>query len=207
MHERERDRGGGVESAVLELRLVEGRGQRLTLRVADAEGDTGAGVRLEGVATPVRVGPARTVGGDGADHERRVAAGQRLRRQAQPRGLFGPERVQQHVGIAEQRLQPRPPLGRRDVQAAAALGAVEEDEEAAALRVRLVAGKRSVGAERIASRRFDLDHLGAEVAEELAGVGQRLALADLDDAQPVEGPAHDSPWSRSIIASASSAMS
>ena len=45
MHERERDRGGGVESAVLKLRLVEGRGQRLTLRVADAEGDTGAGVR------------------------------------------------------------------------------------------------------------------------------------------------------------------
>ena len=50
MHERERDRGGGVESAVLELRLVEGCGQRLTLRVADAEGNTGAGVRLEGVA-------------------------------------------------------------------------------------------------------------------------------------------------------------
>ena len=58
--------------------------------------------------------------------------------------------------------------------------------QAAALTVREVARERAAAADVVALGRLDLDHVGAEIGEQLAGVGGGDAAAVLDDAHPFQ---------------------
>ena len=68
------------------------------------------------------------------------------------------------------------------------LAPVERDEEAPDPR-----RNRHHLAVRVAPRRLDLDHVGAELREERARERPRHVLRDLDDAYPFERQAHRSP--------------
>ena len=50
----------------------------------------------------------------------------------------------------------------------------------------------SVAQLRVAFRRFDLDHIGPEIAQELGGVGGEENMAQFHNAHPVEHLKHDS---------------
>jgi hypothetical protein len=60
---------------------------------------------------------------------------------------------------------------------------VEIQKETALIGIRDRVGKRSVAAQRIAARGFDLEDGGAEVGEQLAAEGAGNTLSDLDDTQ------------------------
>ena len=107
--------------------------------------------------------------------------------------LGRPQRVQQHVCLGEQRLERGAAGAVGQVEAGAALAAVEVDELAAVQALAVAVVERAVPPQRVALRRLELDDRGPEVAQQLPGVGDRLALAELDDAQAVDGARHSRP--------------
>ena len=190
VQQRCQQRARELHRAVLDVGAVERSVERLALRVADAVRDAGAGVGVERVAEPLGVGPGEAVDRRRTDDEAGPLRQQHVRIEARRPRLRGAHAHQQHVGVVEQALQRRAVLGACEVEPRAALAAVEVDEEAALLGSGLVVGEGAVQAQLVAVGRLDLDHLGAEVAQQLAAVGELLALADLDDADASERVHH-----------------
>ena len=190
VQQRREQRTRQLHRAVLDVGAVERRVERLALRVADAVRDAGACVGVERVAEPLGVGPGEAVDRRRTDDEAGPLRQQHVRIEACRPRLRRPHAHQQHVRVVEQALQRRAVLGACEVEPRAALAAVEVDEEAALLGSGLVVGEGAVQAQLIALGRLDLDHLGAEVAQQLAAVGELLALADLDDADASERVRH-----------------
>ena len=188
--QREQHRERGLHPGVLHVGGVKRRGQRLALRVADAVGDARAAVGKQRRTLPFGVGPAVAERRDGRHDEPRVRGPQPRVVEAQRACLPRPEGVQQHVGVGEQRLEGGASAPGRQVEARPVLAAVEVDELAAVLRVRLVGREGAVLPQRVALERFDLDDRGAEAAQQSARVGDGLAPAGLDNAQAGDGARH-----------------
>ena len=123
------------------------------------------------------------------------------------RGRAPPSRSDGRRGRADRRRRPggrtrRGRAGCVEVERDAALVRVQVEEEAAALGVRHAARERTAlrASDRRAGR-LDLDDVGAEVGEQLGGVGGADAAADLEDAEAVERAGHGSrPESRAAPA-------
>ena len=190
VQERGQDRAGELHRAVVDVGSVERGVERFALRVAHTVGDARPGVGVDRVAQPLGIGSGEAVDGRRREDEAGPLGEQRVRVEAHRARLRGTHAEQQHVGAVEQALQRRAVLGTIEVQPRALLAAVEVDEEAALLRPRFVVREGAVQAQLVAVGRLDLDHLGAEVAQQLAAVGELLALADLDDADALERVRH-----------------
>ena len=98
--------------------------------------------------------------------------------------------VEEDVRGADQPGERGATLRRLEVEREHPLVAVVVDEQGAA------AGTGRMGVARdVALERLDLDHLGAKVGEDLAGIGAEHDRADLDDPDPLQQRQHVSlPW-------------
>ena len=130
---------------------------------------------------PVVIGPVLPVAADAHDHERRVHARQLVVR-AVPSPLDGGGQVlHQHVDERQQLTEEALPVG-----------AVEVERDAALVAVRVGPHERPAGAlhadapERVARGRLQLDHVGAEVAEDRRHLWGREEVGDVEDAEAVE---------------------
>ena len=93
----------------------------------------------------------------------------------------GSEVLDQHVGAVAELEETVPAVGVVQVERDAALVRVAIQERQRAVGRRCVAGERGPQATRIAGRRLDLEHVGAEVGQHAAG--ERAAqVGQLDDA-------------------------
>ena len=101
----------------------------------------------------------------------------------------GPHVLDHHVGGARQRVRDVAPGRRAQIDRDAALVAVVALEEA-----RLAIQERTPVPRQIAADRFDLDHVGAEVAEDGGAVRPRDVGAEVEDAH-----AHQRSGRRSLI--------
>src|SRR5581483_9954225 len=109
-----------------------------------------------------------------AVHDRRRNRPDVVVTDAEARGHAGPVPLDEHVGVP------------REVECASAVVIVLEVEHDAAL-VRVQAGEQlRIPAHRIASRWLDLDHVGAEVGEQLRRVRARAPHAEVQDPHAVE---------------------
>jgi hypothetical protein len=95
--------------------------------------------------------------------------------------------VEEDVGIGEERGESPAIVLDAGIEDDGALGGIEVEEEGAALRVGSAPRKGPPAARLVARWGLDLDHVGAEIGEELAAVGNRDHAAELDDADAVEG--------------------
>ena len=75
-----------------------------------------------------------------------------------------------------------------EIQRHRALIAIAREEERGHLRVVGMGPKVAIG---IPSKRLDLHHVGAEIAEHLAGIGPQDDRGHLDDANPFQWRAYD----------------
>ena len=181
-----------------------------------------AGQSAYGLSTRPRV----TEAADRAVHEPRVDLRQRLVTEAELVEHADAEVLHDHVGVADQFAQ-RVPVGLLlEVEHDAALRAVDAGEVAAVVMLGVALRERAAVAGEVALRRFDLDHVGAEVGEqhraERAGqrggevddadVGERTAprgqrrhrsfvsecVVHLVVPRPVAGPAGDAATARNL---------
>ncbi len=185
-HRRQAPRGAGHpaeevggEGAVLQRRLV-GPPAVAAARRRQVE-------RVQVVAVPVAVGARLPEGSDGDHHQVRVRLGQRGEIEPPLPHLLRPAVFDEHVGLPQQVDENVPSVAAGHVEGDAALVRVEEEEQAALLRVGLVVRERSPAAGGVAaSRRLDLDDVRTVVREELRAVGRRHHLPQLDDPDPVQ---------------------
>src|ERR1043165_1027113 len=111
----------------------------------------------------------------------RIDALQRVVGDAQPLGLIATQIVEPRIGRAHQLVEYAARLRVLQVEREAALVAVERLEEMAVARPEVVRADRA--ADVAALRRvLDLDHLGAEVAQQHAAERPSPVLLDRDDA-------------------------
>ena len=137
---------------------------------------------VEVVALPLAAGPGLSVRRDGDHDQVRVHLLEERRSQPEVPHLRRRVVLDQHVGPGEQPQQHVAPGAGAHVQGDAALVGVQEVEQAALLRVGLVAGEGAPAPGDVtALRRLDLDDLGTVVGEQLGAVGRRDHLAQLDD--------------------------
>ena len=108
--------------------------------------------------------------------------------EAGARQPLGPHVAHEHVGLADQAEQGVEALRLLDVEADRALVAVEVDEFA---RHAGIAAALGHGAQQIAARRLDLDHVGAVVGQRAAADRPDHDRRHVDDADSVERAAHD----------------
>ena len=143
------------------------------------------GDRLEALESAIRAVGAETL--DGGVDQPRIELRQHLVPKTQPIQRARPEILQQHVGLRDHLLEQRLALIGLQVQRQAALVGVQDQEEQA-VAVRLVA---HVGARDVAALRLlQLDHVGAEKAEDLRAGRARLVVRHVDDANAGQGLAH-----------------
>lgn len=146
--------------------------------------------RAQVVATPLAVGAGLAEGGDGDHHQVRVHGRQGVVGEAALAHEAGVVVLDEHVGAPEQPEEDVPPLGAVDVEGHPALVGVQEREQAASLGVRLVAGERTPVPGPVAGPgALDLDHVGAEVGEELGAVGSGDEVPELNDPDVVQSTA------------------
>src|SRR5690606_19153897 len=86
------------------------------------------------------------------------------------------------VALEHERAHDRLPLGLSQIDRDAALVAAERAPPEARVAVEMTPAPEGIAAERL-----DLDHLGAEVAEDHRGEGTGGELAELHDPEPGEG--------------------
>ncbi|MNR06974.1 hypothetical protein D3C85_1230740 [compost metagenome] len=110
--------------------------------------------------------------------------------QPQARHGLRPDVVDEHVGIRGEPQQRLAAIGLLEVQHHAALAAIGVQEDAT--HAGIPAGPDA--AHRVAAGRLDLDDVGAQVAEDLGGIGPHQHRGHVDDAHTVEGSAHGAPW-------------
>lgn len=129
---------------------------------------------VEAAAAGIRTGLAEA--GDRTQHQSRVARMQRFPAQAQPLHNAGAKILQHHVGAVDQVPEDQEVVGVLEVEADAALVAVPQHEGGA---FALDEGRRA--AHGIALRAFDLDYVGAEVAELHAAERARQVGREIED--------------------------
>ena len=89
--------------------------------------------------------------------------------------------MDQHAGALQQRPERCAVLAAPEIQGDATLVGIQEEENAAGFRIRLVPGKRAAAAEGVAPGRLDLDDVGPEIGEHLGRERAGDAFAVLDD--------------------------
>ena len=112
-----------------------------------------------------------------------MARGQARVVQAELLGEAGPEVREDDVGAGQQPLDHRAGAGVAQVEWQRVLAAVARDEVA-----RLAGRQRRQVADRIASERLDLDHVGAALGQELRAERDGDELAELHDLESGERP-------------------
>ena len=139
----------------------------------------GAGHRLEHRVVPRTLGvrAAAAEGAGGGVDEARIVPAERFVVDAQPRGDAGAEVLHRHVGVAGQVMDDLLALGRLQIDRDAALVPVPCLEHAA-----LAFDEGPPVASVVAAGRFDLEDVGAHVAEQHGAVGTG------DEAREVEDP-------------------
>ena len=165
------DQGGAV---VVDHGAVQHFGRTVGLGLGGAH----AGHRLQHlvVAGVARHRADRAITGHGAIDQARVDRRQRGEVDTQALGHARPEVVDQHVGLAHQAQQDLVAGGFLQVQAQAALVAVDAQEGAA-----FAGQRRRVLAQVVAFGRLDLDDVGAHVAQEGAAIGAGDVGAQVQD--------------------------
>ena len=144
--------------------------------------------RLEALEAAVR-----PVGAEALDRgvdQPRVQLRQHLVAEPQPVQRAGPEILHQHVGLGdhlpEQLLAL---LGLQIERQAALVGVQHQEEQAVAVGAVAHVGARDVAALRL----LQLDHVGAEEAQDLRAGGTRLVVRHVDDADAGQGLGHAVP--------------
>ena len=145
--------------------------------VAAAGGREVEGVQIR--ALPVGIGPGLAERRDGDHHQVGVAGGERRVVETPVAHAPGLVVLDEHVGPRHEVEQLLALLGCADVQGDAALVRVEEEEEAALLRVRVVSREGTPTTADVAIGGLDLDDLRSVVAEELGAEGRRNPAAEL----------------------------
>jgi len=102
----------------------------------------------------------------------------------EPLGHAGAEIVDQHVGLRDQRQQPRAVGFVLEVEHDAALAAVDAEKSAV-----LALERGRVVAQIIARRGFDLEHVGALIGEQRAAIGPGDIGAEIEHADARQRPA------------------
>ena len=138
-------------------------------------------VEVEVLGAVVALRPRRAERRDRGDDQLREAILEARVVQPQPLRLGRRQVLDEDVCLREQIQQQLAALVRLDVEAEAELVGVEVHEREAALAVLEVARVGRDRAGRVTLGVLDLDHLGAEVGEQLAGVGRGEEAAVLDD--------------------------
>ena len=114
-----------------------------------------------------------------------VAGPRRVGVGTDPAGRLRTHVVDEHVGPVDEGIEHRPRLGHAKVEGDAALVAGHGEEERAEL--------GPVGADAahdVARRRLDLDHVGAQVAQQQRGVRSGEDGGEVDDTDAVERSLH-----------------
>ena len=183
----EQRRDGAVRADPIVRSLV-WRGERRLPRVTHTMGETGRSALRQGTAFPFRPWRPQAEVGDGHVDEPLVLPRGGLR--VHPLPLQQRHRVIRDKDIrpAEQRREVRLAGPGRCVERHAPLVGVEEEEDAALLRVGDVRGEWPATAAGVPARRLDLDHVGPEIPKKLRGVGGRDEVAVLDYAQAGQSP-------------------
>ena len=119
---------------------------------------------------------------DGADDQAGMTAGEFLGTEPDSFGEAGAEVHERHVGVLEEGIDDGSRVGVAEVQRQRALAPVAGDEGA-----RLHRRERAEDASRVAIQGFDLDDIRAAFGEQLGAEGNGDELAELDDADAVEG--------------------
>ena len=115
---------------------------------------------------------------------------------SQPKPIFfivdGPEILDDHVGDPDQLPEDLPPLLQFQVEDQALLVAVQADEIAAAVLAGL-AGKGAVFPRIVPLRRFEMDHLGAEIGQKHRRRRCGQDVAQIDDPDSFQSPLQKRP--------------
>ncbi|CPM74670.1 Uncharacterised protein [Bordetella pertussis] len=139
-----------------------------------------------GAGVVARQAAQRAVGAEAADaamHQARKGLAQRVVAQPPLLQRAGLEILHQHVGVGQQAAQQLLAGKLRQVQRHATLVAVDADEVGGGL-----AGERRPPAARlVAAGRFDLQHVGAVVGEDLGAVRAAQHARQVDDAAALQG--------------------
>jgi hypothetical protein len=172
-------RGRQNAGAEVDQRGAEPR--RAAVRLAGHRHHAGEGLQHVVVARSVLERPTRPVAGDRDMDQPRVQPDQPGVGQAEPLRRGRREVLQQHVAAADQALEDRLALRRLQVQGQAALAAVGAEEIGSA-----PVHHRRPAAVLVAGEVLDLDHLGAEVGEELAAGWAGQHAAEVEDPGPAQ---------------------
>ena len=182
-HQRDQDGLSGVERAGL---VADDGGQVGRLAALQLAERGQAAQALDDVVVSRATGIGAALGKTVHRHHHQpgVARAQQVRRQAQGNHLLRPHAVDQHVGAVDQQHQGI--AGRRllQVEHHAALAAVGAYEGGRHARLHGRAG----GAGRVATGRFDLDDVGAVVAQHLRGIGAEHDGGHVQDADAGQRP-------------------
>ena len=134
------------------------------------------------VAGARRIRTGLAVAGDAAQHDARVARGQGLVAEAEARHHARTKAFDDHVGGFDQAQEQRAPFGVLEVQAQAALVAVDDLVEPARVAAHRAHGARVVAGAGV----FDLDDVGAVIGEVLGGQGAGEEAGEIEDAHALE---------------------
>ena len=182
LHHPGQDTAGGQHAR----RLVgdHGRDQHgRTVARDEAAGDAGLALNHIVIGRPAAIGPVLAVAVQRAVDDGGIAGEDRIRIEAQTGDLLRPDVVDEGIGRIDQ-----PPEGVArglglEVEHDAALVAIRAHED----RAHPGAAGRADGAGDIALRRFDLDDLGPEIAQQLGRVRPVDHRRQVEDTQPGQG--------------------
>ena len=174
--QREQDVEHGRIAAAGDVRDQGWRDHRRAVRTGGEVQQAGFGQIVEIVRRDLRLGPALAVAGDRAIDQARID--RRERRMAEPEALHHARAklLDQHIRGSQQRHQACPRAVRFEVDSDAPLAAIEQ-RKAGARR----AEPRLVGAQLVACRPLDLDHLRAGLGQNQAGERSGQQRAEVDD--------------------------
>jgi hypothetical protein len=158
--------------------------RRRTAGVAGDAHDAAHRLRDQVEAGPFRPGPGLAEARDAGINEARVAGAERRVVDPEARRDARPIVLDDDVGAGGEPAEELETGGALQVQRDRALVAVHVDEAEAVVALQLEAHRlaRLVAA----VRRFDLDHVGAHVAEQHAAEGPGHHLAEVENAEPAE---------------------
>ena len=128
------------------------------------------------------VGAGLAIAGDAAQHDARVALGQHLVAEAEARHHARAKAFDDDVGGLDQAQEQRAPFGLLEVQAQAALVAVDDLVEPARVAAHRAHGARVVAGAGV----FDLDDVGAVIGQMLGGQGAGKEAGEIEDAHALE---------------------
>ena len=149
----------------LEVRLRARQGQRRPAGLADDDGGSAGGARLERMTAMTRPGSPVAEGGDGAMNQGRVTPRRLGGRELRGPRLAGVEILDEDICLVQEPRQLQPVAGLRERERDAELVGVEETVEPAPLGVRDAARERAVTPRGITIGRLDLDHPRSQLGE------------------------------------------